>query len=321
MTDRKTDNKIFLLSICVFLILGGTLAGYAAKTADDAPPKRKVSVIVSDSTNDKWSTLFAGLRDGAKEHNISLSLVSTNAFTSVDDEAFYVDREIKSGAQAIILETFTSPGATQLAEVISHRVPTLAIGNPPSGDDIPSYHYRNHDMGVSILKRIRKDFRGKDHLKIGILCEDEDSEEAKRRLKGFTEELPDSWEVTWTIRSSHQAVGALASNQHINPADIIVAMDSSSLDYAIDYKLEKPDDDIVLYGIGNSEKSAYYLDKGVITAMAVPNAFDMGYLSLCAVAGNMSDHKPMENHEIDYVVVDQETMYDESYQKILFPLN
>ncbi len=319
--NRQTSNKIFLLTICLFLILSGALAGYAAQTADDLPPKTKISVIVSDSTNDKWSTLFAGLRDGAREHNMSLSLVSTDAFTSIEEQISYVEQEIKGGTEAIILEPFTSPGAYDLADAISHRVPVLAIGNPPTSDQFPSYHYRNRAMGESIAKRVKKDFRSHQELKIGILCEDEDSEESHRRLRGFQAEMPDTWEVAWTIRSSHQAVGALASNQHIQPADVIVALDSSSIDYAIDYKLEKPEDTIALYGIGNSEKSVYYLDKGIITAMAVPNAFDMGYLSICAIAKKIDTHKDILNHEIDYIVVDQETMYDESFQKILFPLN
>ena len=57
-------------------------------------------------------------------------------------------------------------------------------------------------------------------------------------------------------------------------ADIVIALENSETERAVDYMQENQIsvNNCVLYGVGNSEKAVYELDKGRIQALLVPNA-------------------------------------------------
>lgn len=66
--------------------------------------------------------------------------------------------------------------------------------------------------------------------------------------------------------------------------DIVVSLDNDRTEQAVDYLQAQEQTEFGLYGIGCSEKNVYYLDKGVIGALVVPNEFNIGYLSAAAIA-------------------------------------
>ena len=69
--------------------------------------------------------------------------------------------------------------------------------------------------------------------------------------------------------------------------DIVVSLDNDRTEQAVDYLQAQEQTEFGLYGIGCSEKNVYYLDKGVIGALVVPNEFNIGYLSAAAIAGQL----------------------------------
>lgn len=316
---KNSSNRFILTGICAFLILTAIGAGYAAGHVDSDGQRHRISVLVSDSTSPKWASLFSGLRDGASEYGISLSIISTNTFSSADEQKEYAQREIDNGAEALIMELYSADDADTVMADILRQVPVIAIGSPVESSRMPSFSYENISIGNSLGRRLRND-AGPYSRTVGILCRDEEDPEAAQRILGLQKYIPADWEIVWTIRASYQSSGALESNQHIHHADVIVALDNDSLEYAVDYKLSHPDDPAVLYGAGSSEKCVYYLDSGIITAMAVPNAFNMGYLAVRAAAETITSLTVQESTAIDYIFTDKETMYDEAFQKLLFPI-
>ncbi len=55
--------------------------------------------------------------------------------------------------------------------------------------------------------------------------------------------------------------------------------------------------------------------------VVVPNEFHMGYQGMQALAWQLQYHlAKAEDSETGYLVVDQEKLYEESNQKILFPI-
>ena len=72
---------------------------------------------------------------------------------------------------------------------------------------------------------------------------------------------------------------------------------------------------------GCSEKNVYYLDKGEIRALIVPNEFNIGYLSVAAIAGQLREPlSSAKTEEIGFLTITKENLYDEENQKILFPI-
>ena len=71
------------------------------------------------------------------------------------------------------------------------------------------------------------------------------------------------------------------------------------------------------------KKTVYYLDKGVIGALVVPNEFNIGYLSAAAIAGQLRE--PLSSAKKQkkcrgFLRSQNDNLYDEENQKILFPI-
>jgi ribose transport system substrate-binding protein len=74
--------------------------------------------------------------------------------------------------------------------------------------------------------------------------------------------------------------------------------------------------DIKIYGIANSSKSVYYLDNRLIKSLVYQDEFSIGYLGMTNV---LSEKSNAAEELIRYEVVDHDDMYNETYQKLLFP--
>lgn len=106
-------------------------------------------------------------------------------------------------------------------------------------------------------------------------------------------------------------------------ADIVISLENDMTERVVDYLAENQDmlNQCKLYGIGNSEKVMYYLDRGFIRKLVVPNDFYMGYQSVEELAKKLEyrgeSHK---NIYTGYLVIDRTNLYDETNQKMLFPI-
>ena len=104
------------------------------------------------------------------------------------------------------------------------------------------------------------------------------------------------------------------------PVDVLVAMENDETEQAVDFLLESPEISSRLYGEGRSEKNVYYLDKGVIQALIVPNEYYMGYKSVDILVQELENAAvPGEETEVDFLSVTKDRMYDDDVVKILFP--
>lgn len=69
------------------------------------------------------------------------------------------------------------------------------------------------------------------------------------------------------------------------------------------------------------KKNVYYLDKGVIGALVVPNEFNIGYLSAAAIAGQLREPlSSAKTEKVGFLTITKDNLYDEENQKILFPI-
>ena len=104
------------------------------------------------------------------------------------------------------------------------------------------------------------------------------------------------------------------------PADIIVAMNNACLEGACDYCL-KQENPPALFGEGTSIQNVSCLDDGLITSMIVPNEYYMGYRSLTAISDRLNNKlTPMYDEKISFRVVNKDNLFDETNQRILFPV-
>lgn len=319
----KRRKKIFILAEAVLAIMVVVLALIMVgdKRGED---QGKVSVIVRNPDDGRWSAFKYGLEMAAQDHKIDLRVVSTGDMQTAEDERQIIEREIKKGADAVIVEPLPRVGTKEMLEDLSKKIPIMLIGQGMPGNDeavsFPVTEPKQYDMGAAlaeeILKDHNRDLRGRT---VGIVSETTDSESATQRVKGLCALLEAGGaKVSWSVSGDFGYVdGDFLSGQP--EVDIIAAMDDNSLTMVGRYVSNKESSKTRVYGIGNSSEAIYYLDVDVAECLVVPDEFNVGYKSLTEVAeSSKHSSRKLQSQEISYRAIRSGELFSEKNQQILF---
>ena len=160
---------------------------------------------------------------------------------------------------------------------------------------------------------------------VGILSGNQKMKSQRLRLEGFQKAVERSGaEILWTL--SDEEVGdqsALERYWKEKPASVLVALDNDETELAGDFILGLSGEKPKLYGEGCSEKTVYYLDKGVIASLVVPNEFFMGYQCVKELAEKINYHQDngVTEDTVDFLSVTRENLYDRDTENILFRIS
>ena len=288
----------------------------------------QVSVIVSDSSQDRWVPLKAGLTQAAKDNNIDLSYVYTDYIDDVFTQTTLINQEIAEGADGIITDFCLSMGTAEIVRNIISRVPVeFIITNVDADADISGNYATvmtdNVEVGRAIGNELVIDYGDRlKGLKIGIIAGNQQQYAMQDRLKGFLDAVgAKEPEIVWTVEESRFLEQELKrSMERVTPA-VIIGLDNTSLEAAVDYVAASGTDKLPLYGAGCSEKLAYYIDNGTIASMILPNEFSMGYQSLTDLSTKLRNRMlVLEDREQGFNVVHQDNLFRDENQRILFPI-
>lgn len=321
-----TRNKFFFFILVLFCVSIIAWASYEMISGEKKEKPYQVSVIVSDSNNDRWIALRQGLEQAAKDYNIALNYVSTGRLGSSGEEAALIRRELESGAQGIIVQAISAEAeGLGLAEISSQTAVILLESDAGLGEFYTVVGPDNTEIGKALAQTLIEDFGASlSGKKIGVLSGNSSRLAMEQRQQGLTEGLKGrETEIIWDMRHMEGRFEEEADHlAKVRTADIIIALDNDGTERIIDVmQEEKERPDCFLYGVGGSEKAVYYLDKGVIKTLVVPNEFKMGYQSMEVAANQLQQHTERPGDcEVDYLVINQANMYDKKNQKLLFPI-
>lgn len=319
-------NRLYFGMIIAFLVAIVVWTSYQMWNVGKEEEAHKVSVIVENSGLDRWSLMRQGLEQAARDYNIDLNYVSTSGFDGVSAELDVVRREIENGAKGIIVQMASGGNTEDIAEVAAKASVVLIETDVTPEDLYVVVGPDNIRMGTALAKAVTEDFGPElSDRKIGILSGNQKQLAMQQRFSGVTDSLADegaqiAWCIEGTAEQEKEAFGAMLRE---TPVDILIVLGNDELEMVMDEFAagEPTDSKCVVYGVGSSEKTVYYLDKGWIDTLIVPNGFIMGYQSMEAIAGQLIYHTDVvEKCEVDYLVVDRTNLYDEDIQKILFPI-
>lgn len=319
-------NRLYFGMIIAFLVAIVVWTSYQMWNVGKEEEAHKVSVIVENSGLDRWSLMRQGLEQAARDYNIDLNYVSTSGFDGVSAELDVVRREIENGAKGIIVQMASGGNTEDIAEVAAKASVVLIETDVTPEDLYVVVGPDNIRMGTALAKAVTEDFGTElSDRKIGILSGNQKQLAMQQRFSGVTDSLADegaqiAWCIEGTAEQEKEAFGAMLRE---TPVDILIVLGNDELEMVMDEFAagEPTDSKCVVYGVGSSEKTVYYLDKGWIDTLVVPNEFNMGYQSMEAIAGQLLYHTDVvEKCEVDYLVVDRTNLYDEDIQKILFPI-
>lgn len=287
-----------------------------------------VAVIVSDSNNDRWISMREGLEQAAKDEQMQLNYVSTDVLDD-EQEAKLLERELQAGADALVLQAV---GGSRVEAVLKKNAEETALmllesDVEPQGT-YPLTAPDAKNIGLLLADAVRTDVRTDEALarkKIGIICADQKQICMRERLAALTESLEAAGaKPAWVLEADGAELAEqLKKRQKAVRADIFIALGNTQTEAAIDYlqAQENGSGEILLYGTGCSEKTVYYLDKGIVSGLIVPNEFYMGYQSIHEVARQLKEHRYRAvSTTVECYSINRENIYQEENQKILFPI-
>lgn len=319
--SRNKLYVVFLISIILVVIF---YVSYGMLNIGKESESYTVSVIVDNSSDARWNAFKEGLSQGASGKRIYLNIVSTAQFSDIEEECQIVARELENGADGVIVEPCSSEDAEDL---FTKAVGTGNVVLVENMITLPVEYYSavmpdHYALGEAAADAVLQGESGSERLRIGILGGNQKKVSMQQRLLGFQDAVSGTnTEIAWTITGDGEyATSKLEYYMNRNGADILVALDNNEMERAVDFLLENKEFSCRLYGEGRSEKAVYYLDKGLIQTLIVPNEYYMGYQSLMLMEELLETHTgAKKNVDVDFVAVTKENMYDKEIGRILFP--
>lgn len=315
MSNRRYITILFSV---LFIVL--VFSSYQMLSGITPEEKVPVSVIVSDSTNDRWNAMREGMEQAALNYQISLNIISTENLSSAKDLISLMRREIELGAKGIVFEPVDDRGMVEFIEEIGRNVSLVLIQSDIEPGDVYSSVLTDDATLISQLTTALEEKYGEKLMekKIGIV-QSVPYQFALKQRKKLLEDYFREKEISLSWRKNN--IYFLSDLVEQDPVDIIIALDNISTEATIDSLLElKKEKKTDLFGIGYSEKAVYYLDRQVVDHLVLNNDFNMGYMSIENIRKMIDYGNQKTNQRIDSYSIGEENMYEEEYQKILFPL-
>ena len=308
------------VSVILFLIIIISVIGYSAYEMVNQGKDEdyiSVSVIVNDSSNVRWDAFRIGLEQGAEDNHVHLNLVSTGTFQDAQEEHTIVKRELDGDADGVIVDPYSSEKDIILPTESAKTVVLIETGIETDKlfNSVMTDHVK---LGKSLADAVIKDKA----VKVGILSGNQEQLGMRQRLKSVQDALAEAGiEISW-ILSEKEFNKKIRSMEYFadHQTDTVISLENNSTEKAVDILLNDDSISWKLYGEGRSEKLIYYLDKGLIQELAVPNEYYMGYQSMVLAAQSIRYYTDKtEQADVEFYMISKENLYDEETSRILFP--
>lgn len=313
---RKNRLSVILFSAVIFVVIISSAYGMLNQGKED--DYISVSVIVNDSSNERWDAFREGLEQGAEDNHVHLNLVSTGRFQNAQEEQTIVKRELDGSADGVVVAPYSSdvdavlPGET--------AKPAILVQTGIETDTLYTTVMTDHIKFGETLGDMAAEGGEKT---VGIFSGNQNQLGMRQRLKALKERLMKSGvEVSWVI-SDKELYKKMRNKGYFEnaPVDAVISLENDDTEKAVELILNDEKISCHIYGEGRSEKLMYYLDKGMIQELVVPNEYYMGYQSMCLAAQSVKYHTgKTEETGVDFFRVTKENLYDEETSRILFPV-
>ena len=309
--------------IIVLLIAVALWAAFNLLRTGDDRVQQRVSVIVEDSNNERWTAFRTGLDQAATEYGVDVTFVSSTGFSNAEEQKNLIAQEAASGTDALIIslydseETDIAPGTMKLVYVETDGIRDNSAGTAAV---IPSGYKMGKALGEMMLadSGLAASEEGNGGIapvsgghapSVAILTGNLRRYSQKEMLQALTE----------TIEAAGGTVLILETEGKDLSEDTLLVQVASQTEQTAAQADAEDSGGVRLYGIGCGPSNISYLDRGVISGMVVPNEFSMGYQSLSQLSQCLSNDIPdMKDVEVGFTSVRSDEVHTKANEKLLF---
>ena len=304
-------NIIILLLITVAL-----WAAYNLLHTGEEKTMPRVSVIVEDSSNERWTAFRLGIDQAAREYGVDVAFIASPEFESAQDQKNLISQEAAGGADALILSLYDSEMTdigTNTMKIVFVETDGIRDSSAGSAAVVPSGRKMGEALGEMLLKKSGP------APYVSVFIRNLLRYSEKEMLQGLTETVEGAGGSILLIETDREYM--MTALTRSKEADAIAVLEDPLLMRAAELSVSEELPGGRLFGIGCSPSNISYLDRGVISGMIIPNEFTMGYQSLAQLSRCLSNDIPvMKDIEIGFSGVLTEEVHDPENEKLLFPV-
>lgn len=324
MKSKKTVAFIilFLLLIISFsVLLDDTLSNQKNRKIHN------ISLITSGRNNESLMIMKQGVDQAASELNIDVSFINLSQDNNIDEQKELIDREIKNGADAIILSPVDYEKMANTVEEAMKKVPIILIESNVDLEKTPPIIWNdNYELGELLGEQMIE--MGDMGKKVAIIKNNLECKSIADRYEGFMSVMNkiNNTYLFWEIPNESQAnyYTEIKNILENNDVDVVVTLSTGMLEYVAEVKkdsniIDNEKSSIKVYGTGSTSKIISALEEKNINATATQNEFNIGYLGVKAAVDKL-EGKKISNSTISSTIVNTDNMYSKENQRLLFPL-
>lgn len=284
-----------------------------------------VSVLVADASDEYYINFRKGMDKAAEKLHVDVSFVSLYYDHSAEEQIDLLQREIRDGAEAVILAPVNETEIVMKLDEMSPNCPIVLLGSSAVSDCVSStLSIDGYETGRALAEKIAGkesadipvyifssglSYTGAGDLYDGVrsaleeagfavsLVEREDSDTFRSMIEGTV--YPGSSEMT-IIALDTASLGETAS-----------VMEGSSV-----YREHVAG----LYGIGCTTGILRQMDRGIITGLMVSNQYDMGYRSVQSAVDAARGIHLKEQMEMETYYIEKNDLRNSEYEQLLYPI-
>ena len=310
----KLKNIFFIFSIAVIFFGMLYFISFDVAQKDIQSVYTKISVITRESSSEAIVNLQQGLEQAAVDMDVEMSIVTLTERNNAQEQQKLIQREINSGAEAIIIMPVEDEELKKTIEITAEKIPVICMSNSLQSNAI-SATILGQELGRRIFV---KGVFNKNILILESSLQCDAIYKRETALLSMIENRAKSV-LKQPFEFSNNTVQNLEKIiQQIEP-DIIVTLEPTVLDIAAEAVQHLQKSHIMVYGFGMTTKTPSYIEKESVTASMIQNDFNLGYLSIYSAMEILDKTKEREKGMIDYAFVNRQNMYTKENQRLLFP--
>ena len=332
-TNMSKNKRTFIITELFLGILLVIVIGFITYNKLNQKPER-IAVVMADVDESHSAAFKYGMKMAASEYGVDVVMISRENLNNMSDEIDVIKQEINKKADAVVFK----PAAEKITEEtteeknlntlirINKKTPIMIVGDQAGSEcfkPLNTVEYDQHSMGADLAQKLLTDNNGTlSGKKIGIYCENTESDACKKRIDGIKDTLAESGcDVMWTV-SGVSDTGEKINLQSQRKVDIVLAIDDASVAYAAKEASDNNLQGALVYGIGNSTEAIYYLDSGWTEALITPDEFAAGYKSVVGLVDMLRGRKSsVEEKQISYQLLTKKNLFDEENKKLLYAIS
>lgn len=309
MMSKENASIVYTTLICMGMIGLILVFFFWAALGKEEPEKQKeISVILYSAGNDGWEALQEGFKRAENDFSVNINYVILEEGASGIRQFAAVQREVSNGAEGVIVAVTDYSKMYEFWLGKSFSVPIITVESGFNESTIPLISADNYEMGKMLGEEILKDFPDMENLTVALDSEKVLRDSVEERARGLRDALAGRAEII-PLRVAVNGEGA----------DAAVALHKEAL-LDLSDKTSTALTNTKRYGIGNTASTVAALEQGKIEKLIFQNEFNMGYLAVETLLGEMGYIGSKERDNIDCYCVSSEDIYDTPYEQLLFPI-